>query len=213
MAIKVPAFELDRVIQNILLFADSKATRLREVFFEPEGDFLNVYSCDDYVTLTDKLELTEGVLREKFSLSVPDVDSLGDWIKKDRKVVHKYDITLRPKFTGMVFESEEMSTEDGEDNIFLTYTVSNDSAWEIVKELICPENQVLEADHFYVRPERLAKLSRIKADREAPISMRFVDVRGLMVIQFKKGSTAYGAIMPVRPDKVREEFLWQPIAA
>lgn len=208
MAIKVPALELDRVIQNILLFSDPKATRLREVLFKPNGDFLEVYSCDDYVTLTDRLELTEGVLKDSFALSVSDVDSLGDWIKKDKKVVHKYDIVLRPKFTGMIFESEELSSEDHNENIFFEYVTPNLDAWEVIYELLSPDNDLLNVDEFYARPERVSKLYRIKSDKEAPLGFRFVDVRGLMIIQFKKGETAHGAIMPVRPDKVREEFLW-----
>lgn len=208
MALKVTAFDLDRVVQNVNLYSDPKAMRLQEVLFHPIGDKIHVYACDDYVALTDSLDIQEGTLKEDFTLTVQDLDKLGDWIKKDKKVVHKYDIEIRPKFTGMIFECNETSTEEISDNIFFTYAKVNEGGWEIVKELLDLENQPETGHSFSVRPERLAKLARVKADKEAPIAMRFVDVRGMMIIQFKKGETAYGAIMPVREEYVQEEFLW-----
>lgn len=208
MAVKIPAPDLDRVVQNCLLYADSKALRLNDVLFEGNGESISVYSCDDYVTLKDTAPLSEGLFLNSFSLSVSDVDALGDWIKKDKKVVHKYEISLRRKMTGIIFECDETSTDEDSDNIFLRYTNDQNEAWEIVKELLSLENARLNSGGFSVRPERLAKLARVKADKDAPISMRFVDVRGLMIIQFKKGESAYGAIMPVKEEYVREEFLW-----
>lgn len=208
MAVKIPALDIDRIVQNALLYADSKAMRLTDVLFNGNGESVSIFACDDYIAITDTGTLTEGKLDESFTISVDDLDKLGDWIKKDKKVVHKYDISIRRKMTGVIFECDETSSDDESDNIFLSYSLENKQAWDIVMELLSSDNEVVVCDGFSVRPERLAKLARVKADKEAPIAMRFVDVRGLMIIQFKKGETAHGAIMPVKEEYVREEFLW-----
>lgn len=208
MGVKVSAVDLDRIVQNINLYTDPKAMRLREVLFTPVGDILHIFACDDYVAITDSLEIQEGTLKQEFTLTVEDLDSLGDWIKKDKKVVHKYELEIRPKFRGVIFESPDTSSDELSDNVYYSYGPVNSGSWDVVMELLSTENEMLDTYGFSLRPERLAKLARIKADKEAPISLRFVDVRGKMIIQFKKGTTAYGAIMPVDESVVQEEFLW-----
>lgn len=210
MDYKVTAPDLDRVVQNALLYADKKAIRLNEVFFYTNADGLGVYSCDDYIALGDSLSADLG--NSEFALSIEDTEKLGEWIKKDKKVVHKYDIILRYKMTGIIFECDETSTEDS-DNIFFSYRAPLQDTWNMVFQLLSEENEERTVSGFAVRPERLAKLARIKADKEAPIDMRGVDVNGHLIIQFRKGDTAVGAIMPVRRDRVKEEFLWPNIEA
>jgi hypothetical protein len=209
---KIPAKDLDRVIQNVLEYADPKAVRLNEVLFVLGGDTLSCFSCDDYIAVTDSLEAE--LDSYEFALTIEDVEALGDWIKKDKKVVHKYDIILRPKMTGFIFECSETSPdEDTSDNIFLSYQKPKWESWDMVMDLLNEENDVVPFHDFAIRPERLVKLNKLKADKEAPIHIRGVDINYHLILQFRKGSTLRGAIMPVDKSYVQEEFLWPNIEA
>lgn len=203
---KIPAQELDRIIQNSLLFCDKKAIRLNEILLSFTPDVVYAYSCDDYVAVSDSLEYEDGFTQD-MSIPVADAEKLGEWIKKDRKTVHKYDITIRPKFTGIIFGCDETSSEDEDDNIFITYKAPSDS-WNLVKILLDPSASEVSYYGFAIRPERLTKLSRLKADKEAPIDLRGVKVNDHFIVQFRRGETLVGAIMPVTRQAVREEFLW-----
>lgn len=207
MTLKVPALELDRVIQNVLHYTDNQAIRLQEVFFVISNKGLQAFSCDDYVTVTDSLSV-DSDLSFEFSLSIEDVDKLGAWIKKDKKVVHKYPIEIRQKFTGVLFECDETSTDDESDNFFLSFKSPNYEAWGLVMLLLDEEAEQTDYTGFALRSERLVKLARLKADKDAPIDMRFVLINGHLIVQFKKGETLKGAIMPVTRSLVKEEFLW-----
>jgi len=110
--------------------------------------------------------------------------------------------------TGVIFECEDTSSDDESDNIFLSDIVPSEN-WSVVHKILD-----LELDGFYIqdwaiRPERLSKLWRLKADKEAPISIRGVTLSDRLLIQFKKGRTLVGAIMPVDQSYVDEDFLWQ----
>jgi hypothetical protein len=208
VGIKVPAPELDRLIQNALLYADEKAMRLNEILLHSKDDRLYIYSCDDYVAVSDWTVLPGVVRKSPIAFTISDIDKLAEWIKKDKKVVHKYDITVQPKMTGVIFECEDTSSDDESDNIFLSDIVPSEN-WSVVHKILD-----LELDGFYIqdwaiRPERLSKLWRLKANKEAPISIRGVTLSDRLLIQFKKGRTLVGAIMPVDQSYVDEDFLWQ----
>lgn len=206
---KIPALDLDRVIQNVLLYADPKAVRLQEVLFETPGDGnLYVYSCDDYVAVSDYTSIDLPVRKHPFSFSIQDVDALGDWIKKDKKVVHKYDITIRPKMTGVIFECEDTSSDEESDNFFISDRAPSD-LWGTVFEILNLDLEGFYAPDWAIRPERLVKLARLKADKEAPIIIRGVELKQKFLIQFKKGRTIVGAIMPVDQTYVDEDYLWR----
>lgn len=214
MPLKIPAPELDRIVQNALLYADEKAMRLNEVLFTSNPGYLGVYSCDDYVVVHDYCS-ADSPLRD-FALSVSNTKDLGDWIKKDKKVVHKYDITIRSKMTGMIFECDEVPYEDSDEEspgLFFSDSPTNWDSWKLVFELLNEDNMPRVIPDFAIRPERLAKLARLKADKEAPIHMRGIDINNHLIIQFKKGLTLTGAIMPVDQSYVKEEFLWDQIEA
>jgi hypothetical protein len=196
---KVNAKDLDRVVQNALEYADDKAVRLHEVLFIFTADSLTVLSCDDYIAVKDSLEAD--LHPNEFALTIPDTEKLGVWIKKDRKVVKKADIDIRFKMTGIIFESDD-------DNIFLSYKSITKDAWELVMILLDPELEPVVFEDFAVRSERLVKLGKLRADKEAPIHIRPVDINGNLILQFKKGTTLIGAIRPVDLDYVQEEFLW-----
>lgn len=206
---KIPALDLDRVIQNVLLYADPKAVRLQEVLFETPGDGnLYVYSCDDYVAVSDYTPIDLPIKKYPFSFSIEDVDALGTWIKKDKKVVHKYDIIVRPKMTGVIFECEDTSSDEDSDNIFLSEQAPSE-LWDTVFEIIDLDLEGFYAPDWAIRPERLVKLARLKADKEAPIIIRGVELKKKFLVQFKKGRSIVGAIMPVDQTYVDEDYLWK----
>lgn len=206
---KIPALDLDRVIQNVLLYADPKAVRLQEILFETPGDGnLYVYSCDDYVAVSDYTSIDLPVRKHPFSFSIEDIDALGTWIKKDKKVVHKYDITIRPKMTGVIFECEDTSSDEDSDNIFISDQTPSE-LWDTVFEILNLDLEGFYAPDWAIRPERLVKLARLKADKEAPIIIRGVELKQKFLVQFKKGRTIVGAIMPVDQTFVDEDYLWR----
>lgn len=201
---KILANELDRLVQNALLFADAEAMRIQEVYFYFASDGLSIYACDDYVTISDNsyIETPD----KEFSLSVSDTEKLGKWIKEDKKVVHKSEIDIRFKMTGVIFESE-----DSETKIFLPY-INPSTLWGKVLILLNEDQKPMLILDFAIRPERLDRIHRLKAPREenkeAPIHIRGIDINTHLILQFKKGSSIVGAIQPVRIDLVKEEFLW-----
>lgn len=206
ISIKIVAGDLDRLLQNALLYSDPDAMRLQEVLFVFDGDSLTVYACDDYVAITDSAPLIEGrVLEQSFTIS--DIKKLAEWVKADKKIIHKYEIELRQKFTGMIFECDDTSTEDESDNIFLSDVTVND-AWDVVFRLLDEEQELAQITGFTIKPERVSKLWRLKADKDAPIDFRGVLINSQLLVQFKKGDTIIGAIMPVKREYVSEEFLW-----
>lgn len=198
---KIPAPDLDRLVQNVLLYSDKKAIRLQEVFFVFGGETLSAYACDDYIAVGDSIPLEEYYQIPEMAFTVADTEKLGEWIKKDKKVVHKTDIEVKRKMTGFLFDADD-------DSIFINDIAPNFEAWDLVFDLLSEENRPMMILDYAVRPERLVKLARLKSDKEAPLHFRGVDINGHLIVQFKKGATCVGAIMPVDKSYVKEEFLW-----
>lgn len=182
--------------------------KLNEILFETQNNQLYGYSCDDYVAVSDWIDLDGVVRSHPFAFTIEDVEDLAEWLKLDKKVVHKYNIIIRPKMTGVIFECDDTSTDDESDNIFLSDIVPSDN-WNVVFDILNLDLSLMSIPEFAVRPERLSKLWRLKADKEAPIDIRGVELKDQLLIQFKKGSSLVGAIMPVLRSKVNEEYLWQ----
>lgn len=202
---KILAPELDRVVQNALLYVNPKSVRLVEVFFVFGSERIDVFAADDYVVITDSAPLEETGSAREIALSIEDVKKLGEWVKEDKKVVHKSDINVKFKNTLM-----ELSSPDSDREISISFLKEPSYAsWDFLMELLTDEAEPRFIDHFAVRTERMAKLARLKAEKEAPIDMRGIDVRGHLVVQFKIGNSITGAIVPVDRSKVDERFLWQ----
>lgn len=204
MTMKILAPELDRVVQNILLYVNPKSPNLTEVFFTFLHGRLNAYCSDDYVTITDSCEVDSTDKPTEFVLSIADVKKLGEYIKLDKKVVHKSVVELNFKHTLVKVSSNDSDTEE-------TFSFVKEPAyplWDIVMELLNEEAE----EHFIMvnafRPERLAKLARLKADKEAPVDMRGVVIRDCHFVQFRYGETITGCIKPVDRSYVDDNFLW-----
>lgn len=201
---RILAPELDRIIQNALLFVNEKSVRVTHVFFTILDNKLRVYSTDDYVAITDSASL-EGPSRW-FEFTIEDVKKLGEWIKKDKKVVHKSEIVLKFKHTLVNF-----SCSDFDEDISISIpSESQADALNFIFELLDPEAYEVSIPLLAIKPERLTKMARIKADKEAPIDLRGVEVRGHTLVQFRRGDTVTGCIKPVDRSKVDDRFLWSP---
>lgn len=199
---RVTAPDLDRVIQNVLLYVNEKSVRVTHVFFTVLDNELRAYSTDDYIAVTDSL-LADSEDRW-FELTIEDTKKLGEWIKKDKKVVHKSEIEIKFKNTLVNFSSPDF---DGDISISFPKESQND-ALNLIFELLAEDAYDSPVSFMAIKPERLVKLARLKADKEAPIDLRGVDIRGHPLIQFKKGDTITGCIMPVDRSKVDDKFLW-----
>jgi hypothetical protein len=201
--VKIEAKELNKLLENVLLFTNKKAVGLQEVFFAPVGDTLSAYSCDDYISLGDSVKVleTDPKARE-FVLSIEDAESLLAWVKKDKKVVHKNDIQIRFYNTYLKVDSE------GDMEKFTFVKEPAFERWDLVFQLLDEDQVLVPFSDFAVRPERLVRMGQIKAEKEAPIHLRGFDINGHLLVQFKKGKTVVGAIRPVDTSYVSEEFLW-----
>lgn len=196
---KISAKELDRVLQNALEFGNEGEVRLNEILFVFSTDNLSVLSCDDYVAVVDRVD--GDFYENTFSLTIPDAKRLGAWIKTDRKTVKKVDIEVRYKMTGIIFEVED-------DSFFVSWRGPKMEGWNLVFQLLEEDHPDVMFDGFAIRPERLTKMSKLRADKEAPIDLRAIDINGHLIVQFRLGHTLRGAIRPVDTDYVQEEFLW-----
>lgn len=201
---KISAPDLDRVIQNALLYVNPKSPRLVEVFFVFGPEKVDVFSTDDYVVVTDSAPLVEGGTAREVCLSIEDVKKFGEWVKEDKKVVHKSEIEIKFKHTLM-----EVKSNDSDREVSFSFIKEPAwPAWDFLFELLSEESDPYPIEIMAVRPDRLAKLARLKADKEAPVDLRGVNIRGHLAVQFKLGETITGCIVPVDRSYVDDRFLW-----
>lgn len=201
---KTTAPELDRVIQNILLYVNEKSVRVTHVFFTVLEDTLSAYSTDDYIAITDSLRPEEIDWWGFTEFPIDDIKKLGEWIKKDKKVIHKSEISIKFKHTLVNF-----SSQDSDEDLSISFAKeSQEDALRFIFELLAEDADSIPTYNWAIKPERLAKLARIKADKEAPLDLRGVDIRGHLLVQFKRGDTVIGCINPVDRSKVHDRFLW-----
>jgi hypothetical protein len=201
--VSVTANELNVLLENILLYTDKKANHLREVLFIFTSQGIQAFACDEYVAITDIVNVDCGVSSREFSLSIEDVEAFLAWVKEDKKTVHKTLLELKFKHTVMTGHSNDYDT-----TFQASYLKPLWDNWNIVLELLSDEYEELPNTRFNLNPNRLAKLDRLKADKEAPVAFRWVDIRGRMTLQFKKGRTVTGVFQPIDDKYVKEEFLW-----
>lgn len=201
--VSVQANNLNTFLENILLYTDKKGLHLREVLFVFTSSGIQGFACDDYVALTDLLDVDCGESSREFSLPIEDVEKLLAWVKEDKKTVHKTNLTLKFKHTVLTGESEDYDSE-----FQANYLKPAWDRWDLVLNLLSEEHPETSEMRFNLNPSRLAKMNQIKADKEAPVAFRWVDIDGTIGLQFKKGHTVRGLFQPVADEFVKEEFLW-----
>jgi hypothetical protein len=201
--VSVLANELNTLLENILLYTDKKANHLREVLFVFTGSGIQAFACDEYVALTDTVVIDQDLSSREFSLSIEDVEKFLSWVKEDKKTVHKTELELTFKYTVMVGKSN-----DYDSTFQANYLKPSWNNWNVVLSLLSEEHPEISEMRFNLNPNRLAKLDRLKADKEAPVAFRWVDIDGKIGLQFKKGHTVKGFFQPVDDEYVKGEFLW-----
>lgn len=201
---KILAPDFDRILQNALLYVNPKSPRLVEVFFVIGPDRIDIFATDDYVVITDSAPLLEGGPAREVALSIEDVKELAEWVKEDKKVVHKSEIEIDLKHTLM-----QLSSQDSERELVERFIKEPAfDGWNFMFELLSEEADPRDFGVMAVRPDRLAKLARLKADKEAPVDLRGVNIRGHLGVQFRLGDTITGCIVPVDRSYVDDRFLW-----
>jgi hypothetical protein len=204
VAVNLVAGEFDRIVQNALLYTNPKSPRLQEVKFVVLSGRLHVYAADDYVVMTDSCAVEDPDKNVEFSLTIDDTKKLGEWIKEDKKVVHKSTIDVKFRHTLV-----ELSSQDSDRELSLPFIKEPAfKTWDFLFELLSDEKDMIPMYSLAYRPDRMARLARLKADKEAPLDMRGVAVNGHLVVQFKLGDTITGAIVPVERSIVDDRFLW-----
>lgn len=206
---KILAPDFDRILQNALLYVNPKSPRLVEVFFVFGSDRIDIFATDDYVVITDSAPLTEGGIPKEIALSIESAKELAEWVKEDKKVVHKSEIEIDLKLTLM-----HLSSNDSDRELSISYVKEPAyKGWDFMFELLSQEVELRDFGVMAVRPERLAKLARLKADKEAPVDLRGVNIRGHLGVQFRLGDTITGCIVPVDRSYVDDRFLWGETAS
>lgn len=201
--VSVPANELNVLLENILLYTDKKANHLREVLFVFTSEGIQAFACDEYVAITDLVNVDCGGSSREFALSIQDVEAFLAWVKEDKKTVHKTELELKFKHTVLTGKSNDYDSTFQAD-----YQKPIWDNWNVVLTLLDETLPETSEMRFNLNPNRLAKLDRLKADKEAPVAFRWVDVDGKIGLQFKKGHTVKGFFQPVDDEYVRNEFLW-----
>lgn len=201
--VSVPANDLNVLLENILLYTDKKANHLREVLFVFTSRGIQAFACDEYVAITDILNVDCGESSREFALSIEDVEAFLAWVKEDKKTVHKTELELKFKHTVLTGKSN-----DYESTFQANYRKPLWNNWNVVLELLSEDHPETSEMRFNLNPNRLAKLDRLKADKEAPVAFRWIDIRGKIGLQFKKGHTVKGFFQPVDDEYVKDEFLW-----
>lgn len=200
--LKINADDLARVCKNAMMFANPKSLWLPgEILFEIEGKTLKVFACDDYFAITDSAELTTGSAQTFFVLNVRDIqgytkdkvkhEGLEEFARRHKKE----EIQISFGTTGVDFDSNEES-------ISLDFGEFREDNWYIVDGLInSDEVHPVSIYGFESNPERYAKLSQLKYDKEAfGIIWNFVQTEaGNLLVRFSVGSTLRGVIRPLSP--------------
>ncbi len=198
---EVNSKDLANFFDNLLLYTNLKAVRLRHIFFSLSQEILYGYACDDYIALQDKIHLPDAEDKD-FALSVENLSEARAMLTG--KVAGKGTVVKLSFFNTYM----KMKTDDGEVKKFEFFDPDMDS-WNHVFGLLDEKNPTVSMDLYAVRPDRFVKLAQLKAEKEAPVIFRGVEYQGHFILQFRKGSSISGVYVPVREEYIQEEFLWK----
>lgn len=205
--VEITAPELNKLLENILLYTDKKALHLREVLFVGADAGIQAFACDEHVAITDTAETSESIPVAEFALGIEVVEQLLEYVKKDKKVVHKSVLVIT--FRNTLFK---VHCDDYDGYFQADYQKPGWDRWNIVLDLLSDEQDETSAGRFNLNPARLAKLNQLKASKDAPVVFRWVDIQDKLVLQFKKGQSIVGAFQPVDDEYIQEEFLWNNLS-
>lgn len=186
--LKINGEDLARITKNCMMFVNPKSLWIPgEVYFELTGDTISCYACDDYFAVTDSAPLI-GKADIQFVLSLDDVKSLEAFSRKNKKE----EIQISFGTTGVDFDTTDES-------ISFNFLEVRDN-WDTVYAVILDEAEPAFIHSYMSNPERYAKLSQLKYNKNTECITWFhvQSPTGQMIIRFEVGKTLKGAIMPLR---------------
>lgn len=207
--IEIKGSELVRVLTNVGLWHDPGAmTGLAYLHFE--GASMDAYATDGYVAATDALEtaLHEDGGGGFFALSESEMDRLLLAAREVKTKTITLEVDLRIKLPYVFNEDEKgkisISEDEGSTEIGI---VANPPEWcvALAEEMIEPVGMAYEV--FAMRPERWLKLSRVKADKNAPIDVIFLqpwNQKAPAMAAIKIGGTFRALVNFVEREKAKE---------
>lgn len=186
--LKINGEDLARITKNCMMFVNPKSLWIPgEVYFELTGDTISCYACDDYFAVTDSAPLI-GKATGEMVLSLEDVKKLEAFSRQNKK--EEIQIILGETFV-------EFETTDNAMNCQLLDYRNN---WDTVYAVIFQEAEPAFIHSYMSNPERYAKLSQLKYNKNTECITWFhvQSPTGQMIIRFEVGKTLKGAIMPLR---------------
>jgi hypothetical protein len=198
--LKILGEDLARICKNASMFTNPKSLYLpNEVLFRFEGTDLRVFATDDYFAISDVATLTAGKAEFSFVLDAKDIagytkdkvkyEGLEEFARRNKK--NEIEISVGP--LGVDFETNDEARH-------FPFAEYREDAWWVIEGLIfSDEIQPVAISHYRSNPERYAKLSQIKYDKDSfGIDWFHVEtMTGNLLIRFKIGPTIDGVIRPL----------------
>lgn len=198
--LKILGEDLARICKNGVMFTNPKSIYLpNEMLFRFENTDLRVFATDDYFAISDVANLTAGKAEFSFVLDAKDV---AGFTKNGEKVEGLEAFARRNKKEEIQisFGTAGVDFDTKDEILSLDYAENREPAWEIIEGLIfSDEIQPVAITGYRSNPERYAKLSQIKYDKDSfGIDWFHVEtVTGNLLIRFKIGPTIDGVIRPL----------------
>lgn len=182
-----------RLLQNTTLFTAPKTNVGQVVGLYLYTDSVVGFASDDNVIIEDRVEW------EPDNADNPD----GRWYlsTKDAKSLLKYlqDDSDHPTF--------DLLDIDGEVDVTLI-DCPNPDIWEVIPRITSQIDLRSTQATIDIRPERLAKFSRLKADDDYPLSTLVAHEPTLnkAVMAFRYGPTVRGVMSPIMSTVIQKEL-------
>lgn len=220
--------ELVRILTNVSLWHDPNAVGgLAYMTFRQ--NLIEVFSSDGYVGALDSLEYESDTWTyATLALTEMDVDkivmasrevktkTIDIYIDPDTCKLHlPYDFSLGEK-GATARSAPKLTLEEGESLVGEAIPSMPDWCLAIYDETLEPE--VKSTSIFAMRPERWLKFSRVKADKDAPIDVAFLDPwnnKAPLMAAVRIGGTFRALVNLVERDKAKtalgdkaKEWMW-----
>lgn len=198
--LKILGEDLARICKNGSMFTNPKSLYLPdEMLFRFESDSLRVFATDDYFAISDVAPLSAGKTEFSFTLTGKNVSG---YTKNREKVEGLEEFARRNKKNEIVisFDLDEVTFATDNEEVWFTQAEYREPAWEVIEGLIFSDEVIpVDIHHYRSNPERYAKLSQIKYDKDTfGIDWFHVEtVTGNLLIRFQIGPSIHGVIRPL----------------
>ena len=185
---------LNQLLWNVLLFSNKNGAVKGDVYFTICDNVLYAVSCDDFIIMEDKIALIEGSHdgdspNREFTIS-----------NADLKLIEKYSRDYKETITIILGEGtiKVGATE---------YSIGSPDLelWPILVELVGQDtpSTVPPAD-FYINPDRLKQIPRMKIDGDHPVAMRYIAADDQVMLAFLHGTSVRGILTSMSVEVLRD---------